>query len=1305
MNRQRLLVIVGLVVAIAGVFGAVSAGFAAPLPPRESGIPDYFNTANWANSPIPLPTGPIAGITVEYGGSGYTAGPTVTITDPQGTGATATAVVAGGVITGFIVGNTGSGYVNPKVVITDATGSGARAAATISPIGPTTAGMRKFVDTLPRFNTANNLGQMVPVAVPDTVTYPGSDYYEIEAGEYSEKMHSDLPPTRLRGYRQTNRPGGPLSFHHLGPVIVATKDRPVRIKFTNNLPTGAGGDLFIPVDTSIMGSGEFDIDYDPETKAPIPPTWGVFTQNRATLHLHGGRTPWISDGTAHQWITPQGESTDYPKGVSVAYVPDMWFDSTTGNTILSCAGQLTCAQPNASNNPGPGSQTYFWTNEQSARLMFYHEHSWGITRLGVYVGLAAGYVVRDDVEQDLIDSGLIPGPADEVPLILEDKTFVDVNTILDTDPTWNWGSSPGTLSPWSPGTPVTGDLWWPHVYVPAQNPFADDMSGINPFGRWHYGPWFWPPTNIPFGPVANEYYDPACNPTVNPLCANQPPERPGTPHPSWGAEAFMDTPVVNGTAYPTLTVEPKAYRFRILNASHDRFYNLQLYKAANKNGPTTPGAGLPIFTGTPDELTEVAMVAASPTASFPPGWPTDGREGGVPDPTTAGPSFIQIGSEGGFLPQPVVLPMQPIAWNLDPTTFTAGLVLQQNEGGGTLMLGPAERADVIIDFSAFAGNTLILYNDAPAPWPALDPHYDYYTGDPDNTDMGGAPTTLPGYGPNTRTIMQIQVSSGAGTTFNLTALQNAFVPPGGTPGVFEQAQEEIIVGQTAYNDAYNTVFPARWPYWGVSRITDTSLSFQKVDGTLVDKFPMKPKAIQDEMGETFDEFGRMSAKLGLELAFTNAGIQTFVLQNFVDPPTEIIRDRETQIWKITHNGVDTHPVHFHLFEVQVLNRVGWDGFIYLPDPNELGWKDTVRISPLEDTIVALRPVHITMPFSIPNSVRPLNPAYPLGSQVGFSQLDPVTGQQMIPPVENVMYNLGMEYLWHCHILSHEESDMMRPVVVVRTWADVDFDDDFKTDIAVFRPSQAKWYIIPSSTGIAYTTNWGLSTDKTVPGDYDGDFKTDVAVYRPSNGTWYIIPSSTGIAYTVKFGAANDIPVQGDYDGDGKTDIALWRPSDGRWYVIPSLTGVAYSKKFGVSTDKVVPGDYDGDYKMDLAVWRPSDGRWYITPSSTGKAYSVKYGTTGDIPVPGNYDGDFETDIAVFSPSIGRWFIVPSSGTEYAVNWGISTDTPVQADFDGDFKTDIAVWRASNGTWYIIRSSNNTATATKWGVSSDKAITQ
>jgi hypothetical protein len=82
-------------------------------------------------------------------------------------------------------------------------------------------GMRKFVDTLPGLNAPNNLSQQIPVAVPDTTTFPGSDYYIIELGEYTEQMHSDLPPTTLRGYRQA---GG--DFHYLGPAIVAQKGRP-----------------------------------------------------------------------------------------------------------------------------------------------------------------------------------------------------------------------------------------------------------------------------------------------------------------------------------------------------------------------------------------------------------------------------------------------------------------------------------------------------------------------------------------------------------------------------------------------------------------------------------------------------------------------------------------------------------------------------------------------------------------------------------------------------------------------------------------------------------------------------------------------------------------------------------------------------------------------------------------------------------------------------------------------------------------------------------------------------------------------
>jgi FtsP/CotA-like multicopper oxidase with cupredoxin domain len=955
--------------------------------------------------------------------------------------------------------------------------------------------LRKFVDNLPGVcgvaGATNLLGQCIPKAIPDKLTYPGSDYYEISLVQYREQLHSDLPPltnadggltgaalklhpdttggTLLRGYIQTNTSDvNALTPHYLGVMIVAEKDTPVRIKFTNALPAGSGGELFIPTDTTVMGSGPGPtadrpwITADVVRNASHPTDSEIcqaspadcFTQNRGNIHLHGGRSPWISDGTAHQWITPAAEfpggDDNYAKGVSVAYVPDMWYlpnGSTITNTThpgSNCAGSTTCSVANATNDPGPGAQTYYYTNAQSARLMFYHDHSWGITRLGVYVGEAAPYVVTDAAETTLAPH--LP-PADKtIPLVIQDKSFVNADTtsptyILDTDPTWIWGSQPGTLNPAYNATgaaPVTGDLWWPHVYVPAQNPFQQD--GINDFGRWHYGPWFWPPTEVTYGPEANLYAS----------LPNQPPQVPSIPNPSWGAEAFMDTPVINGTAYPKLEVTPDAYRFRILNAAHDRFFNLQIYVADETANGTVVQPGFP--GGAVEQLTEVKMVDAVVDVTYPGhngdgdfGWPADGREGGVPDPATRGPALVQIASDGGFLPEPAVLKNRPINWNVDPTTFTAGLVLQQNEGGGTLMIGPAERADIIVDFSKFAGKTLILYNDAPAPWPALDPHYDYYTNSPIYSDIGGAPEaytgantpTPPGYGPNTRTLMKIVVSADLGPgddstappnaePANMVALQAAFSGP---TGIFAKYQDPIVVGQAAYTAIYDQPFPSTYPNWGLSRIIDNSISFMTPEGSIVTAYPMEPKAIQDEMGEVFDEFGRMSAKLGLEMARTTAGIQTFILQNFVDPPTEIVAKDQVQIWKITHNGVDTHPVHFHLFEVQLLNRVGWDGFIYLPDPNELGWKDTVRVSPLQDTIVALRPAKVPTPFNVPNSIRMLNPAYPPGAEdAGFTNLDPLTGELRTTPVINEKINFGHEYLWHCHILSHEEQDMMRVIV-------------------------------------------------------------------------------------------------------------------------------------------------------------------------------------------------------------------------------------------------------------------------------------
>jgi fibronectin type 3 domain-containing protein len=125
--------------------------------------------------------------------------------------------------------------------------------------------------------------------------------------------------------------------------------------------------------------------------------------------------------------------------------------------------------------------------------------------------------------------------------------------------------------------------------------------------------------------------------------------------------------------------------------------------------------------------------------------------------------------------------------------------------------------------------------------------------------------------------------------------------------------------------------------------------------------------------------------------------------------------------------MDTHVVHFHLANVQVINRMGWDGTVKPPDPTELGWKETVKMNPLEDIVVALQPDAPVLPFSIPDSYRPLDVTMPVGSTSGFTGVDPA-GNPVT--VTNPVTFFGWEYVWNGQMLSHEENDMMRPLIMV-----------------------------------------------------------------------------------------------------------------------------------------------------------------------------------------------------------------------------------------------------------------------------------
>jgi spore coat protein A len=670
--------------------------------------------------------------------------------------------------------------------------------------------LRKFVAPLPGLGPGG-----IPVANPTTNSaYPGADFYQLSAQQFSQQMHPDLPnPTRLWGYVDltTNKTG------YLGPLIVAQRGKPVVIRMQNNLPA----QHILPVDTTVMGA-----------EPGVP-------QNRCCVHLHGGLVPWTSDGGPFAWFSPTGTvgATDGSSGVS-------FMNGVAGT---------------------PGAADYYYPNDQSERLVWYHDHSMGITRLNAYAGMAAGYLITDSVLSALTTGSTpsIPPLAYTIPLIIQDKTFK-----VTAD---QWGRP--------------GDLWYPYVY---------ESQGASM--RWDLG-------------EPSDGFDDNSGKLATPSCV---------------PEYFADTAVINGMAYPYAEVQPRRYRFLLLNGSQARFYNLQLYYESAQNP-------------------------------------------GEPDFSQPGPAFIQIGTEGGVLPQPVVLnnPPAQIPTNCDGSVNA--------DGPFNLLMAPAERADLIIDFSSVpAGTNLILYNDAPAPFPGGDPRNDYYTGCQDQTGQGGAPSTVAGKGPNTRTLLQ----------FRMVPLTGAADPLDfdGTLSALEEALPK------AYRESHQ-------PFG---------------------EFDLDPNASgvifeNKTLNEDYDEFGRLIQRVGTDqLKYSDS-----YGRNYMDDPTEVYTDGQTVVWDIYNTTGDTHPMHFHLVNVQVLGRATFDDSItdsltftptsawMPPDPNYRGWKETVRMNPGEVTRVIMKFVLPTVNFPVPGSPR--------------ARLWGLEG--------------GHEYVWHCHILEHEEHDMMRPLVV------------------------------------------------------------------------------------------------------------------------------------------------------------------------------------------------------------------------------------------------------------------------------------
>jgi spore coat protein A len=172
------------------------------------------------------------------------------------------------------------------------------------------------------------------------------------------------------------------------------------------------------------------------------------------------------------------------------------------------------------------------------------------------------------------------------------------------------------------------------------------------------------------------------------------------------------------------------------------------------------------------------------------------------------------------------------------------------------------------------------------------------------------------------------------------------------------------------------------------------------------------------LNEDFDRFGRLVQKLGTDVLMPNSN---WFGRDYDTTPTEIIRNGTTEIWRIYNTTGDTHPMHFHLVNVRVLSRrqftytidsngrlVPTLGTPRAADPNERGEKETVRMNPGEMIELLIRfDLPKNLPFRVPYSPR-------------LRKYQDTRGNPLN----------GYEYVWHCHILEHEEHDMMRPLVIV-----------------------------------------------------------------------------------------------------------------------------------------------------------------------------------------------------------------------------------------------------------------------------------
>lgn len=458
---------------------------------------------------------------------------------------------------------------------------------------------------------------------------------------------------------------------------------------------------------------------------------------------------------------------------------------------------------------------------------------------------------------------------------------------------------------------------------------------------------------------------------------------PNPEHPYWVPEFEGDTVLVNGKTWPFLNVEPKRYRFLFLNGSNARTYEMNIVDPAG--GPA--------------------------------------------------PNFYVIGTDGGYLDAPVMVKK--------------------------LTMMPGERYEVILDFSVAApGANLVIKNTAKTPFP-----------------NGVAPK-----GATLGMVMQFRL--GACTSGQCGAADSSFNPAAADAVIRAPGQKIVRLPGTAGGPAIVTS-PANPAAQNVQKIRQLTLNevmgmampvAQDPVTGLPAAYPGGPLEILVNNTKWGGE--RITGVANGHFTFEPVpGFTPVTLNGDTTYYSETPQEGDTEIWEIVNLTADAHPIHLHLVQFQLIDRQafnaanynkaynaafpggGWDPMLNAPcapgvycpsfgpplgygpspasggkyggnpdvyavdpknkkplymsgkalpaDPNERGWKDTVIAYPGQVTRLAVRWAPTDLPIQTSSSLASLY--YPFDPNGGAS---------------------GHGYVWHCHIIDHEDNEMMRPDLVL-----------------------------------------------------------------------------------------------------------------------------------------------------------------------------------------------------------------------------------------------------------------------------------